>query len=115
MGRLKAREHVMTQRRQQIQVDAYTRFCLTAIAALLTVVVVGMWSQEVRLADRAEAAEQFGETGTNVADLLKVQRETQAKFDELISLMTSGKVKVQIVKPQEQDAGGGGENVPPPQ
>lgn len=95
----------MTRRKIQVHVDAYTRLCLTAIAVLLTVLIVGMWTQHVQLAAEAQAADKFGETGTRIAQNLDAQKLTNVKLDELIRLLTSGQVKVQLVKGQDKPPG----------
>jgi len=96
----------MTRRNIEVRVDAYTRLCMTAIAVLLTVLIVGMWTQHVQLAGEALAGEQFGETGARIALSLEAQKLTNAKLDELIRLLTSGQVKVQLVKGEQKPAGG---------
>ena len=37
-----------------VQVDNYTRFCLTAIAILMTVLIIGLWAEMPGPASRAE-------------------------------------------------------------
>jgi hypothetical protein len=103
--------------RIEIRVDRYTRLCLTAIAVLLTVVVVGLWSQ-TPLAPIASAAGPekdgaFGDTGARIAAQLEAAQKTNAKIDELIQLLTSGQVKVQVVK-EKDDKSPGGANATPP-
>jgi len=105
----------------RIRVDAYTRVCLTAITVLLTVLVIGLWADLAGLAGRAQAAGKYadqsakqalteGRWGTSSAPqqaVVAAQRKTNAKLDELMKLLKSGQVRVQMV------AGGvapGGEN-----
>ncbi|RPI58345.1 MAG: hypothetical protein EHM48_10250 [Planctomycetaceae bacterium] len=86
-----------------IQVDKYTRVCLTVIAALLTVVIIGLWSTALPSASQARAAgddDLFGNSGGQRQAIIKAQEQTTAKIDDLIKVLKSGEVKVQI-------AGGG--------
>ncbi len=96
-----------------IQVDAYTRVCLTLIAALLTVLVVGLWTTAVPAPAGAQAADAkptepptFAQTGTKLVEMTQTQQATNAKLDELIKLMTSGQVKVQLVGDDGKPLGG---------
>ncbi len=97
-----------------IRVDGYTRVCLTAIAVLLTVLVIGLWTTAVPSPSAAQAADTkpvdsnagFGQTGTRLAELTGAQQITNAKLDELIKVMTSGQVKVQVVGEDGKPAGG---------
>lgn len=96
-----------------LRVDTYTRVCLTLIAALLTVLVVGLWATAVPAPQAALAAEPkptepatFAQTGTKLVELTQVQQVTNAKLDELIKVMTSGQVKVQVVGEDGKSIGG---------
>ena len=111
----------MDQRKIEVRVDVYTRVCLTAIAVLLTVVVVGLWSQAAPWPAPAAAGEKaadgsFGDMGTRVAAQLDATNKTNAKLDEIIRLLTSGQIKVQIAKEKEEKGGegGGAGNAAPP-
>ncbi len=88
-------EHKTQQMR--VRVDGYTRLCLTAIAILLTVIVIGLWAEGVRSADQIHAAEPFLNSSSQRKDMIKAQEQTNAKLDQIIKLLQDGRVKVQIV------------------
>ncbi len=100
----------------RVNVDGYTRFCLTAIAVLLTVLIIGLWAEGVpgSAEARAEKAPVFGDTGAQRQVLVDAQKATNAKLDELIALLKSGQVKVQVVQPGKAGPGGEGNAVPKP-
>lgn len=83
------------ENRITVKVDAYTRWCLTAIAVLLTVLIVGLWCQNTPPPASAQA-EGFGGTGTRIADLLDAQQQANAKLDAIVKALTVGPVKVQM-------------------
>lgn len=85
----------------RVRMDGYTRLCLTVIAVLLAVLIVGLWADHAPVADEAHAKRP--EASTEV-QILKAQKQTTAKLDELITLLKSGNVKVQAV--QGSDKGG---------
>ena len=105
------------QQSTTVQVDRYTRFCLTAITVLLTLTVIGLWADPVIRTPRAEAgvysddnartAVNEGRWGTSSAPnkIAANQRETNVKLDELIAMFASGNAKLQVV---EKAKGGGG-------
>ena len=74
--------------KQIVQVDNYTRLCLSAIAVLLTVLVVMMWVQAVPEPPSASAAEPFLDTAAVRNSQLEAQKETNVKLGELIELNT---------------------------
>jgi len=100
-------------RQIRAKVDGYTRVCLTAIAVLLTVLVVGLWAEGVPSADHARAADPkvFGDSAAQREEMTKLQKETVDKLDELITLLKSGEAKVQVI--QGGKAAPGVENVAP--
>ncbi len=89
-----------------VRVDGYTRVCLTAIVVLLTLLVLGLWSE--RLAPAAAQAGPGGANGTPQAirtlgnagherkSIVDQQKLTNQKLDEIIRLLRSGDVKVRI-------------------
>lgn len=86
-----------------VHVDRYTRVCLTLIVVLLTVLIVGLWADGVKTSDRAVAAEPFLNTSMQREKLLANTATTNEKLDELMKLLKSGDVKVQVaeqVKPK---------------
>ena len=107
-----------TQHRIRIKVDGYTRFCLTAIMVLLTVMVVGLW------ADGMPSAREAGAQGTlppqqqqmryqprstiDIGEMVGLQTQTNDKLEEIRKLLESGNVKVQVVEsaaPAKQTGG----------
>jgi hypothetical protein len=83
----------------QVRVDGYTRVCLTAIAVLLTVLVVGLWAEGVRTSREARGAVQPPfDSSKQRGDLLKAQEQTSAKLEELIGLFRSGAAKVTVTE-----------------
>lgn len=99
----------------RVRVDGYTRVCLTVIAVLLTVLIVGLWADHTPSADQARAAKPFVETGTQaqIVLLVRAQDRTTAKIAELITLLKSGQVKVQIDQKGGKSAGGSNASVKP--
>ncbi|MCE5276646.1 MAG: hypothetical protein ABFD92_14660 [Planctomycetaceae bacterium] len=81
----------------RIRVDRYTQVCLTVIAVLLTVLIVGLWAdftpsaRSARAADDATAAEA-------TKQLLEAQNKTTAAIERLPDVLRSGEVKVQVMK-----------------
>lgn len=82
---------------QRVRVDGYTRVMLTAIAVLLTLMVVGLWADGGPRARPAEAAKPFANTAEQREAITNSLGQTNAKLDELIALMRSGDAKVRIV------------------
>ena len=104
---------------QIVTVDGYTKTCLTAIAALLAVLIVGLWAEmpvtperayAQRFADsKAAEAVSEGRWGTSSAPqqaVVQTQQETNAKLDQLMDLLRSGQAKVQLVGEPKAAAGG---------
>ena len=54
-GATGARGSLVKRARITVRVDWYTRVCLTVIAVLLTVVIIGLWTDGVQLAPTARA------------------------------------------------------------
>jgi len=92
----------------RVRVDWYTRTCLTAIAVLLTVLVIGLWADHAPRGPEAQAAKPFVESGTQVqiVQLVRAQDRTTAKISELIALLRSGQVKVDLVGGEGRSSGG---------
>jgi len=81
-----------------VRVDSYTRFCLTVIAILMTVLIIGLWAEMPNPASEAGAQERYQPRSTlDISELLAVQRETNAKLERLIGLFQNGTAKVQVV------------------
>ena len=97
----------------EVRVDAHTRLCLTGIVVLLAVLVVGLWAQAPLAAPASAAGDGFSDAGARNAAQLEAAQKTNAKLDELIGLLTSGQVKVQLMK-EKDDKAPGGAYAPPP-
>jgi hypothetical protein len=96
-------------RSKTVLVDGYTRFCLTAIVVLLTMLIVGFWADGVPMARDAGAAEPMRyqpQSAIDTSEMTKVQGQTNEKLDKLIQLLESGTAKVQIVQAAEAGSGG---------
>ena len=106
-----------------VRVDGYTRFCLTAITVLLTLVVIGLWADhdaftsqaraEKYKDDAAKRAFSEGRWGTSSAanKLAAAQESTNKRLDELIALFRDGEAKVRIVEGSKGSKSSGGSNV----
>jgi len=93
------------EERVEVKVDGYTRVCLTAIAVLLTVLIVGLWATGLDLSADARAATPFGDSGEQRQEYITLQKETNSKLGELVSLLRSGEVKVQLVDKAKPNGG----------
>jgi hypothetical protein len=108
------------QNNQIIQVDGYTRFCLTAIVILLSALVVGLWVTGsagsavpalagpdsyrqpnpppapvvVLQSGDVSAANGIPDAGMQRLAALNAAMDTNAKLDRLIGLLESGKLHV---------------------
>ncbi len=99
--------------KQIVRIDNYTRFCLSAIVVLLSVLILGLWADMGDVNSRAYAKQPRykdsasrdavlqGRWGTSSAPgkMAATQKETNMKLDVLIGLFKTGKAKVQTVKP----------------
>lgn len=94
-------------RPQAVRVDAYTRVCLTAIAVLLTVVILGLWADGVPTAGELRAADKFLDSAAQRKAIMEQQKQTNAKLDVLIGLFKDGQAKVRLVPEGPVQAGGG--------
>jgi len=88
----------MERKEIQVRVDGYTRVCLTVIAVLLTVMIIGLWADAVPSADTAPAATAAMAPGVQRAAILAAQKQTTARIGELIALLKSGDVKVRVTE-----------------
>lgn len=93
--------------RSTIVVDAYTRMCLTAIAVLLTLLIVGLWATEsVPSVDRSVGAERQVRTertilpnaGAQRNAILKAIQATNQKLEQIAQLLEGGKVRVVLAE-----------------
>ncbi len=90
-----------TKGKTVIQVDGYTRVCLTVIAVLLSVLIVGLWAETAPGESRVFA--QDGNPPKLMLDAagqrkaaIEAQEKTTGKLEELITLFKTGQAKVQI-------------------
>ena len=82
----------------RIRVDGYTRVCLTVIAALLTVLIVGLWADGVPSARDAMGMKSgIPDSGQQRDRMIKALERNTAQLDQLIRLFESGTAKVQVV------------------
>jgi hypothetical protein len=92
------------KRRVALTVDGYTRFCLTAIVVLMTVMVIGLWAEGVPSVGKAGAAapapvERYQpRSAVEIGQMVDLQKQTNDKLDEIKKLLESGNVKVQVVE-----------------
>ena len=110
----------MERRRETVrmQVDMYTRVCLTAISVLLALTVIGLWSDhgpagpaaqgrtyspnDKDAPDRAPDNTTADKSrATEVSPFVGVREEivkTNEKLQDVLNTLRSGEVKVQVVK-----------------
>jgi hypothetical protein len=90
-----------------VHVDGYTRFCLSAIVVLLTVLIVGLWANgpvsDVSDASAAVKSPKSGSSTLNLLDAraqrvgtLKAAQKTNRQLDKIITLLKSGDIRVSI-------------------
>jgi len=89
-----------TRRKGEIQVDVYTRGCLTVIAVLLSVLIVALWAQPLPFSGQAIAAQSAGipDAGRQRQIIIEELKKNTSRLDDLIRLLESGKAKVQVVQ-----------------
>ena len=80
-----------------VTVDRYTRFLLTIIVVLLTVVAAGLWMHTP-----STVTEAYGivDSGVQLEQMISKMDELSVSVDNLGKLLRSGEVKVQIVEPE---------------
>lgn len=98
----------------RVAVDLYTRICLTAIAVLLTAVVIGLWA-EAPTAPTAWGQEPYRPTlgprnvlpdsGAQRNEMIEQLRSISGKLDEIQRTLVSGQVKVTVVEAENKDEG----------
>jgi hypothetical protein len=98
----------------RLRVDGYTRFCLTALVVLMSVMIVGLWAEGIPSAARLGAAapgdpsaERYKPgSAIDISALVAVQERAIAKLDEIKKMLESGEAKVQVVGGVVKDSGG---------
>ena len=94
-----------------VRLDGYTRLCLTVIAGLLTVLIIGLWAQKTPAGPDALAQmPSVIDPAAQRYSVTKAVEQSNAKLDELIKLLRSGEAKVQVI---EEPKAGRPENVRP--
>lgn len=93
--------------RVHVRVNPYTRVCLTVIAVLLTVLIVGMWAEAVPVT-REAAATGIPDSGRQRDKMIKELEKQTAKLDRLVRLFESGSAKVQVKDADGKQAGKNG-------
>jgi len=84
--------------KMDVRVDWYTRVCLTVISVLLTVLIVGLWSDRMPQVPAARAAQPFADTSAQRKEMLNLQRQTNKRLEELADLFRTGSAKVTVVE-----------------
>jgi hypothetical protein len=104
----------MADRREyHVTVDRYTRVCLTVIAGLLTVLIVGLWAEVDPLGEPADAqvsanGQIFGST-VQRGKMLDQQKEMNKKLDAILEHLKGGTLKVRVIEDAPQPGGDGDE------
>ncbi|GEM_PF-2096168 len=80
----------------KVQVDSYTRFILTAIAVLLTVIAVGLWCESPTSLDHVQAG--IPNQGQQLQDVVTQLQGVNESVASLEATLLSGNVRVQIVE-----------------
>ena len=95
-------------RRLQVRVDTYTRICLSVIAVLLTVVILGLWSDGVHVSDSVQAGSGGGflDSAAQRKALIDNQKETNETLKQILTYLKSGKMKVVVDDKTAAKAGG---------
>ena len=83
-----------------VKVDGYTRFILTAITVLLTVVAVGLWYDAPSTVATVEA--KIPDSGAQLTQIVDKMDQINKSIGEMGVLLTSGKIKVQVVEPDKK-------------
>ncbi len=101
-------------KRIDLKVDTYTRVCLTVIAGLLTVLIVGLWAEAPPTGPEARAALGTGipDSGQQRQRIIKELQSNGEKLDRLIALLKNGQAKVQIA--EDPKSKGPNRATPPP-
>ena len=83
-------------------VDNYTRILLTVITILLVVVSVGLWCETPSAMSSAYAG--IPDSGQQMDQLIQKVDKLSQSLETLPGLLTSGKVKVQVVTAKVEKA-----------
>lgn len=99
-----------------VHIDGYTRFCLSAIVVLLTVLIVGLWANgpasDVSDASAAAKAPKSSSSTLNLLDAraqrvgtLKAAQKTNKQLDQIIALLKSGEIRVSVAEAGKKKEG----------
>ena len=93
------------QQTLRFRLDRYSQTCLTAIAILLTVLVLGLWADRTPSAAEAQDSQplRFGDSGGQRVEIQDAIQESNRKMDQLIQLFQDGEAKVQIVNEADEN------------
>lgn len=80
----------------KVVVDGYTRFILTAIAVLLTVLAVGLWHDSPSSLNKAQAG--IPDSGMQLQQILSKMDNISSNMGQIQKVLVDGSVKVQIVE-----------------
>ena len=95
----------------KVYVDTYTRVVLTIVAVMLTVVAAGLWLEMPDTVSRAEA--QLPDAGMQRLLMVEELGKVRVEVANLAKLLRSGEAKFQVVEvelPELKDAGADAEN-----
>ena len=80
-------------------IDRYTKAVLTVIAVMLTLVAMGLWTDErPSVVSRAYAG--IPDSGQQLQQIVDSVDAIQARMDSLSAVLVSGKIKVEVVEPK---------------
>ncbi len=83
-----------------VTVDNYTRVLLTVLTVLLLVVAVGLWFETPTTVPSAYG--RVPDSGEQLNQLIGKVDKIDTSLGEISRLLTSGKIKVQVVLPPEE-------------
>ncbi len=86
----------------KVSLDNYTRFILTALTVLLTIVSINLWCQAPSTVSTAQAA--IPDSGQQLNELIIEVRTLNNSVNEMNNLLASGQVKVQIIDPKTKSS-----------
>ncbi len=106
-----------TESRTTVRVDGYTRFCLTVLAVLLTLLIIGLWANDGVFPAGSSALAAPARDGVKVLTDAKVQRaamisaleQTNRRLERILGILESGKLQVVVVERKGKKAA---QNVP---
>jgi len=107
----------------RVRVDGYTKLCLTAITALLTILIVGLWAERVpgTPAAQGKGKDLMGDAGGQRAAMIKELQnisqglqKSNGTLEEMLAVLKSGRLKVQAISAEGKVPGGGHAETPKP-